>query len=167
VIQPQEFHWDGSAMVPHNRRLAERQYSAGEIYRLGVIEERSTASHNHEFAALHEAWLNLPEELAVQYPTETHLRKAALIATGWRDTQTYACGTRAEALRWAERLKPLDEFSLVYVTGTTVTRCIAKSQSQRAMGKSDWEKSKADVLEYVASLIGTSPSQLKRAGAVG
>ena len=55
TVYPVNFRWDGEAMVPLNPRLADRYYVVGETYRLEPREERSPNSHNHYFAAVHEA----------------------------------------------------------------------------------------------------------------
>jgi hypothetical protein len=160
---PMEFVWNGerSVMEPRRRNVADRTYVDGETYRLGVIEERSANSHNHYFAALAEAYANLPDHLIEQFPTVEHLRKYALIKTGYADQHTLVCSSKAEAQRFAKFLKPVDEFSVVIAREATVTRYTAKSQSLKAMGREDFQLSKAAVLDYVASLIGTSARELE------
>lgn len=95
--------------------------------------QRSPQSHNHEFAFVAEAWRNLPERFKDQpwAQSSEHLRKFALIKTGFCDTQTYACASAAEAARWAANLRPLDEYSIVSIQGATVFRFTARSQSKR------------------------------------
>jgi len=63
--------WNGESFVPLKRfgPLCDRHYVVGETYPLVVQEQRSRASHNHYFAALHEAWANLPEVLAERFAT--------------------------------------------------------------------------------------------------
>jgi hypothetical protein len=167
VIPPLAFNWDAarSVMVPRQPKLADKVFTDCQFYRLGVIEERSGSSHNHYFAALNEAWSNLPDDLAERFPTSEHLRKFALIKTGYADQHTLACSSKAEALRIAAFLKPVDEFSVIVVRDATVTRYTARSQSNRAMGAKDFQLSKAAVLDFVATLIGTSTRELEQAGA--
>lgn len=143
---------------PANQRQAKASdaiYTIGEVYPLEPAYQRSHASHNHEFAFVNEAWLNLPESYSIApfAASPEHLRKHALIMTGWCDTQTFACGSKAEAERWAANLRPLDEYSVVIVQGTTVTRAVAKSQSMRAMGKKDFQASKTAIMEYLEDMI--------------
>jgi hypothetical protein len=157
---PLIFQWSGEAMVPQRPKLADREYIIGEVYRLGVIEERSTNSHSHFFAAVHDAWNNLPEGMMDRYPTPEHLRRAALIATGWCDSHTLVCSSKAGAQRVAAFMRPVDEFAVVVAKEATVTRYIAKSQSYRAMGKEDFQASKTAVLDHIASLIGVKPEAL-------
>jgi len=162
------FEWTGEAMVPVKgfARRADDHFVVHERYRMEVQELRSWVSHKHEFAWLREAWLNLPEQYRDEQwaQSEQHLRRYALIKKGWCDTQTFVCGSRAEAERWAANLRPIDEFSIVRVQGSTVVRYVAKSQSQRAMGKADFQKSKTDVLDFVSGLIGVTPEDLVRQG---
>lgn len=161
--QPIKFRWDGEAMAPLDPRAADREYAIGETYPLVVYEGRSQASHDHFFAALHDAWLNLPEAATERFPTKDHLRKYALIKTGYRDERSLACSSKAEALRVAAFVRPQDDFAVVIVSGSLVTVYTAKSQSKKAMGKAVFQQSKDAVLTYVAGLIGATPEQLGRA----
>lgn len=159
---PLDYLWDGEGMMVLSRHqnAADQQFTIGQRYRLEVFEERSINSHNHQFAAIAETWSNLPDELAARYPTPEHLRKAALIATGWCDTHTLVCASKAEAIRVAAFMRPSDEFAVIVAKEATVTRYVAKSQSLRAMGKDDFTKSKSDVLDYVSALIGSTREQV-------
>ena len=159
---PLMFVWDAerSVMVPVRRSIADKTYVDGESYRLGVIEERSANSHSHYFAALNEAFMNLPDDLAERFPTVEHLRKYALIQTGFRDERSIACASKAEALRVAAFIKPMDGYALVAVKDALVLVYTAKSQSYRAMGKEDFGKSKTAVLERVSDMIGVKPDEL-------
>lgn len=163
TIYPVIFEWDGEAMRPLNRYVADRQYVVGEHYRLEPREERSWASHGHYFASLNDAHANLPEDLAQRFPTVDHLRRYALVRTGFRDERTIVASSKAEARRIAAFLKPIDEFAVVSVHEAVVIVWTAKSQSLRAMGKDDFQRSKDAVLDFVAEIIGVSPDQLGRA----
>lgn len=161
---PLTYEWNGEAMVPlprfHNRANAE--FVVGEEYPLAIEEGRSQRSHNHFFAELATAWANLPDHMAERFPTAEHLRKFALIRTGYSDQRTLACSSRAEALRVLAFVKPLDEFAIVTVQEATVTVFTAQSQSKRAMGAKEFQESKDKVLAYVSQLIGVDVSDLKR-----
>lgn len=159
---PLPFQWDGEAMRvrPSFQKRADELFCVGETYTMEVLEERSAASHRHYFAAINEAWANLPDHLAEQYPTSEHLRKGALIRAGYRDERSIVCASRAEALRVAAFVKPLDTYALVTVTEAVVRVFTAQSQSQRAMGKDLFLKSKADVLETLAAMIGVQTATL-------
>lgn len=165
MTAPQQFSWDGEHMVPLRPRLADKEYCIGELYRLGVIEDRSRNTHNHYFALLHEAWSNLPDDLAERFQTEEHLRKYALIKAGYFDERSIVCGSKAEAQRIAAFIKPMDDFAIVTVSEATVRVYTAKSQSKRAMGAKDFQDSKTKVLEIVAALIGVTPEALAKSRA--
>jgi hypothetical protein len=130
----------------------------------GADYGRSQASHDHEFAWLAEAWRNLPEHLADIYPSPEHLRKRALIEAGWCTETVVDCSTAAAALRMAAIVPALDEFAYAVVRGPILTIRRAKSQSRRAMGAADFQKSKSDILDVVSRLIGVTPDALERAG---
>ena len=153
-MRPLKFRWDGHAMIPLAPALAASQYTAEEVYHLEVLEERSANSHNHYFAAINEGWQNLPETLALQFPTPEHLRKFLLIRTGYRDERTIAAASKAEAQRIAAFIRPMDEFAIVTVHEATVSVFTAKSQSARAQGKKEFHASKDAVLDELAALIG-------------
>lgn len=160
---PIDFTWDGEAMVPLRPRVADQNYVVGERYRLVVEEERSQASHNHEFGWLAEAWANLPEDISDLYPTPTHLRKRALIQAGYYHEQIIDAGTKAAALRVAQAIRAREEFSLVSVDGPMVAIRSAKSQSRRSMKKAEFEASKRAILEIVSGMIGIAPDELLQA----
>ena len=163
TIYPVVFEWDGEAMRPLNHHVADRQYIVGEHYRLETREDRSHASHAHFFAALNDAHANLPDDLAGRWPTADHLRRYALIRTGYRDERTIVASSKAEARRLAAFIRPMDEYAAVSVHDAAVIVWTAKSQSVRAMGKADFQASKDAVLGFVAELIGVTPEQLGKA----
>jgi len=160
-MRPLPFVWTGEVMHPADLRAAEGLYAVGQRYYLAPQEDRSEASHRHYFACLHTAWENLPGELAVRFPTVEHLRKFALVHSGYRDERSFVCASRHEAIRMASFIKPMDEYAVVTVHETTVLVLTAKSQSLKAMGKADFQKSKDAVLDCVAQLIGVSAEELQ------
>ncbi len=168
-MPPVLFQWDGDAMVPIKRHaeLSDREFVVHEYCRMAVVEGRSWKSHKHFFAALFEGWANLPERYALEpwSQSDKHLRRYALIKTGWHDSQTFACGSQAEALRWAVNMRPLDEYSIIVAITTTVVRYTAKSQSITAMGAKDFKQSKNDVLDFIADLVGVDRGQLEGSAA--
>jgi len=164
------FTWNGDSFAPASpywAKQADKHYAIGERINLVQHHDRTTASHNHEFAWLKEAWQSLPEGLADSYPTPEHLRKRALIEAGYFDEQVIDAGTNAAALRVASGIKsfPGEEFSLVIVRGPAVVVRRARSQSRRAMNKLEFQDSKSKVMEVVAGLIGVSPADLRKAAA--
>jgi hypothetical protein len=145
-----------------SKKEADAEYVIGEGYRFTRYEERSEASHRHFFAALHEAWANLPADLSERFPTSERLRKFALIKSGFATQRQLIASSRAEALRLAAFIAPMDEYALVETRGAVVTVWEAESQSMRAMGKDRFKASKDAVLAYCASLIGVEPETLRR-----
>src|SRR5690349_2757067 len=100
--RPLPMQWDGEVMRPTRgfARLADKAYVVGEVYTLVEADaSRSQASHRHYFAAVYDAWLNLPELDAERFPTVEHLRKYALIRAGYCDTREIVCSSKAEAVR--------------------------------------------------------------------
>jgi hypothetical protein len=158
MTAPILFRWNGDAMEPLPRfhNVCNAEFTVGEIYRMVVEAERSQISHNHYFATLADKWLSLPENLAFQFATPEHLRKHALILTGYRDEKSFVCSSKAEALRLAAFLKPIDEYAIISVAECAVIMWTAKSQSRKAMGGKLFQKSKSDVLDFVDAMLGLS-----------
>lgn len=160
------FQWIDDAMhpLPQFLKIAQRQYQKGKPYRLEVIEERSAAQHRRYFAAVHEAWTQLPENKMEQYPTADHLRRWALIKCGYHDERSIACASEAEAIKVASFIKPMDSFAVVTLKGDVVKVYTAKSQSVRNMDKETFQKSSNDVLDCLGSVIGVTRGQLDKEG---
>lgn len=164
---PLLFTWDGEAMWPRPAfvREANKQFVVGETYRLGEIEERSHATHAHQFAWIHEAWKTLPERVAAQFPTAEHLRKRALIETGFHRETILDVGSHRSACAVAATLRAKDEFAWIVVRGPVVVMREAKSQSRRAMDKAEFQASKTAILEWISALLGVEPETLQQARA--
>jgi hypothetical protein len=160
------FTWNGEAMIPMRPKDADKLFVIGRRYWLEEASERSWISHQQQFAWVGEAWGNLPEGLADLYPTPEHLRKSALVATGWHREMIIDAGNRAAAARVAAYARGEDEFAKVTVRGSTVI--VQKARSQRMHGldrmdKGEFEKSKADILGWISNLLGVPPEQLRGA----
>lgn len=158
---------DGAAIVPvypqgRNGELWRDAFAPGGRYRVQLVEERSRSSHNHYFAAIGEAWRNLPDHMLDEFPSAEHLRKKALVRAGYADERTFVCASKAEAARMAAFLRPMDEYAIVSVREATVTVWTAKSQSVRAMGKAEFQESKDAVLDTISRLIGVSVDDLRQ-----
>lgn len=160
--------WDGEVMRPSGSvwaRRADKLFTVGERYMIGADQERSANSHRHYLSAVREAWENLPESLAERFPSESHLRKYALIKTGFHDERSIVCASKAEAQRVAAFIRPMDDYALVTVSEAVVRVYTARSQSMKAMGKDDFQKSKQAVLDLVSDMIGVTRTQLEKATA--
>lgn len=165
AIPPLMFQWDGEAMRPASKfwsRQADEHYAVGQRYRLVEEQQRSTATHNHEFAWLQEAWNSLPDDLLAQYPNSEVLRKHGLIAKGYCTMVQHVVPTVAEAERLAAILKPRDVYAIVVQRRNVVTEYAAVSQSKRAMGAPQFQASKQALMEFVGELLGVDPETLGR-----
>jgi hypothetical protein len=165
------------AMVPLPRfgNVCAAQFSDGEEYVLAPLEERSMASHGQYFAAVHEAFLNLPETISNRFPSSEHLRKWALIECDWFDEKEFYCPDEAFARGLATFVRTEDEYARisvhrpadvnpVYDTWKVIIRR-AKSQSMAAMGKEAFEQSKRAVLDLLEHLTAVDRGALmKNAG---
>lgn len=161
---PIKFVWtsDGK-MVPASYwwgKRANQQFKVGEAVEMERWEERSGKSHRHEFAWLRTAWDSLPDHMVDQFPSSEHLRKFALIRTGFCTMTQYPCVSAAEAERWAQNLRPVDPYTIVKSDGEIVTVYTAVSQSSRSMGKTQFQKSKQAIIDYVAGLLNVDPKTL-------
>lgn len=155
--------WSGEEMrpLPSFARMADEAFVIGAVYRMVELEERSEVSHSHQFAWLKPAWQSLPDDLKAEYPSPEHLRKRALIRTGWCTVQDYPCGSRSEAARWAINLKrESDEYTVVVPSESVVRVYRARSQARGAMNKADFQASKTDLMNWIADLIGVEPDTL-------
>lgn len=157
--------WTGNSLVPDKRTLAHciKEFGDGEIVTLERNEERSEASHRHTFAWLHQAYLNLPEHLARKHPSEEALRKWALIETGYCHEDISVWDSAKDAMTAGLMMRKLDTYCVVVVSGRTVRRYTAMSQSVRSMGKKTFQESKTAIMDLISSLIGVSPEELRKA----
>lgn len=158
------------AMVPLARfaNVAASQFDAGQNYRFEIEKvsgERSDASHKHFMASVVQAWRNLPEKMAAEYPTPDHLRKRALIKCGFYHLESKVFDTPHDAAMAAAFVKPMDPFAVVLVKGNVVNHYRAKSQKflrSGGMDKEEFQKSKEAVLDLISGYIGVSKAKLKK-----
>lgn len=157
--------WDGEVFrpLPHFVARANKQFVIGLRYRLVEEEERSIASHRHEFARIGELFQNWPEWLELQFGSADDLRKHALIMSGWRHERRFACSSNKDARLLAAVIEEgAREYILVSIAGNVVIRWTAKSQRMRgegAMSKADFQKSKSDVLEWIEACLDDAHKQ--------
>lgn len=165
------------AMVPLTRYMpvCRRQFVEGEEFSLAPIEARSRASHNQYFAALHDGFSNLPEDLSVikarlniktippdGFIDAEHLRKWALCETGWCDIDEFDFDTPKHATDFARFCRKQDTYAQILIRGAHVTVKIAKSQSAAAMSKEPFEQSKRAVLDLIETMIGVKKGTLNK-----
>lgn len=159
------YQWSGQAMVPM-RRFADHcadTFKSGDFYHLEVQQQRRESSHRHYFAALDEAWANLPHEYDLESWSQSreHLRHFALIRCGWFNAKVIQCASNAEAVRWATIMRPMKPFGIVTAVRSTVVEHLAVSQQRASMGSKDFMKSKWQVLDFVAALARTTRGDLE------
>jgi hypothetical protein len=154
--------WNGEAFepLPGFRKRADGAFVVGQVYHMEPVEERTAKTHRHYFACINEAWQSLPADFAERFPTPDHLRKFALIKAGFADSRQIVAASRAEALRLAAFIRPMDEYAVVSVSGAVVTVWTAQSQSMRAMGKERFKASKDAVLAAIEDLLDLQPGTL-------
>lgn len=164
---PIPMRWQGDVFAPLPRfaKLCNASFVVGQVYHLQVVEERSAISHRHFFAQLNEAWQNLPDRIATRYPSVEHLRKYALIQAGFCDQRQLVAASKAEALRIAAYVRPADTYAVVTVRDAVVTTYTAVSQSNKAMGRVEFQRSKQACLDFAASLLEVAPAALAEARA--
>jgi hypothetical protein len=160
------------AMVPLARyaKLADRQYAKGEEHALEPVTYRDMSRHNHYFAALNEAFKNLPETVAARWPTAEHFRKWVLIETGWFEEKEFdfeGAGANKRAKMLGTFIRAESEFARISITEVSpgkfkVIVRRAKSQAIPAMKPEEFYQSKKDVLDYVSGMIGVRASELKK-----
>lgn len=160
---PIEAVWTGEVFQPLDPywvRRADKEFARGEVLRLIHQAERSHNSHAHYFASVTEAWKNLPPLMAERFASPDHLRRWALIKAGYSNSHSLPCASPAEARRLAAFIRPLDEFSVVTVTGSVVSVFTAKSQSYQTMDKKEFAESKEKVLDIISAEIGVAKREL-------
>jgi hypothetical protein len=140
---------------------AQRFYREGAEYALVEYQARSRRAHNFYFAAVEDAFRNLPEEWAQEFPTVEHLRKFCLIKTGFHHCDTIVCPDAASAERLVALARPMDEYGIVTSEGNVVRRFKAKSQSPRSMDRTEFRASADAVLDLLAKMIGTTRRALE------
>ncbi len=155
--------WDGESFTPTTQYWAKRadeRFVVGVAYPMDEANIRSRKSHDHFFAVVKDAWLNLPDEVTDRFANPDSLRYHALIHTGYRDERTIVAASKAEALRMAAFMRPASDQVIVIVRGPVIVEWTAKSQSYKAMGKVEFQKSKDAVLDYLASMVGVKTEDL-------
>jgi hypothetical protein len=155
------------AMVPsaRYRKVAEQQFGAGGEHVLEEVAERSHASHGHYFAALNDLFNNVPEKMAPRWPTSSHFRAWLLIESGFFDEKEFDMTSERHAKALATFVRTNSPFARISIHGQKVIVRTAKSQSTKAMGKDEFQRSKDAVLDLASQLVGVTKSDaMKNAG---
>ena len=167
---PLLYTWEGDCFkpVPRHAKQCDQQFVIGGRYLMEQVHPRDMVKHKRQFAFVNEGWKNLPEQYADEPWAQSpdHLRYYALIKNGYCHTETFPCGSNAEAMRWAARLRSDNQYAIISVKGTLVYRFTAESQSVRAMGAERFYESRKAVMAFVDGLLGVAPGETqKHAGA--
>ena len=151
-------------LVPQPRfmKLFDEQIAVGEEISLDRVLGRSLASHNHYFAALQEGFDNLAEEYAQEFVSVEHMRAWCLCKEGYCSTSTFALATAGDARKLRDQLKRDNDCAIIGVSDSIATIYTPFSQSMAAMGREQFEESKASVLARVAAMARTTPAELKK-----
>lgn len=153
------------------RRKAEAQYQDAANYTLAPVEARSRAAHNRYFAALNDAFSNLPETISARWQNADHFRKWILIEVNEYREKDFTFEGRnakqqADALAIHFRVDG-EDYARVWVTqvGPEKWKVIArwaKSQDHQSMNKVDFKATSDKVVEYAENLLGTPRGTLMR-----
>lgn len=166
-ILPVMFIWNDDGVMEPDRRykqLCDRQFVVGESYALTVDEHRSSASHRHYFASVHEAWMNLDHKYDGRFPSAEHLRAWALVEVGYCDEEVFAMPDKRDAMRLAKFLRRQGPLKILQVSGNVVRCWTARSQAVSAMKREEFQDSKKKVLDLLSSMIGTTRGALEKQG---
>ena len=152
AMRPQTLFYEGQEWVP-------KAWADGLAEKL-CEKQRTTASHNHQFAEIHDLWENLTiSHASAPYAASAEaFRKHGLIATGFCDTDTVAFETPEQAQAAAPFIARLARkahgYALTVALGPLVVCSTPHSQSYKAMGAERFNASKAAVLDWGHALLG-------------
>lgn len=157
---PLRYEGNGMFRCLHPKRI---KLEPGEVHGWQMAEHRSKSSHDHFFAVINEAWKNLPEDMADDFPSPEHLRKWALIKAGFCSETRIVCANNSEAMTLATKAKAMDKYSVVAIDGKAVTIWTADSQRRDAMGRQQFQEAKERALHIISNLLGIDATTLKEA----
>jgi hypothetical protein len=116
-------------------------------------------SRRYFFAALRDAWANLPDQMRDRFPNAEVLRKNALIAIGYCDVMTVVAGSKSAAPQIANAFKARDQYCIAIPRGDVVTIYTARSMARRVLLKKDFLQVADRVFAWIAETTGIDPSQ--------
>ena len=157
---PLLYEGNGLFRCLHPKRV---KLDVGAVHGWQMAEHRSKSSHDHFFACVNEAWKNLSEDMADDFPSPESLRKWSLIKAGFCSETRIVCANNSEAMTLATKAKSLDKYSIVAIDGKTVTIWTADSQRRDAMGRQAFQEAKERALHIISNLLGTDITILKEA----
>lgn len=116
-------------------------------------------SRRYFFAALRDAWANLPDSMRERFPNAEVLRKTALISVGYCDVMTVVAGSKAAAPQIANAFKARDQYCIAIPRGDVVTIYTARSMARRVLLKKDFREVADKVFHWIAQTTGVDPAQ--------
>ncbi len=154
--------WDGEAFRPEARFQwqCRQDYTVGEKYQFEALPMRSIASHDHYFASIADAWLNIREDYPQKFPSPEHLRSWALVETGYCTEKITVYDTAKDARQTSAAIRARDSRVVMQVKGNVLYEWEPLSQKVLQMDAVTFQKSKTEVLDLLASMIGVRPKQL-------
>lgn len=111
-------------------------------------------SRRRFFAALRDVHANLRPEHLERWPNAEILRKHALIAIGYCDSVTVACGSKDAAPKIANTFRLLNQYCVALVKGNVVTVFTARSMARRALQKREFLQVADRVFDWVHKTTG-------------
>lgn len=117
------------------------------------------------FAALRDAWANLPDAMRERFPNAEVLRKTALIHVGHCDVMTVVAGSKKAAPEIANAFKVRDQYCIAVPKGDVVTVYTARSMARRVLLKKDFREVADKVFHWIATTTGVDPAQSPEARA--
>lgn len=117
------------------------------------------------FAAIRDAWANLPEHHRERFPNAEVLRKHALIAIGHCDVITLAVGSKTAAPTIAAAFRMQNQYCIANVRDSVVTVMTARSMARRVLLKKDFREVADKVFHWIAQETGIDPGQSHEARA--
>jgi hypothetical protein len=117
------------------------------------------------FAAIRDAWANLPEHHKERFPNSEVLRKTALIHAGHCDVMTVVAGSKSAAPGVANAFKARDQYCIAVPKGDVVTVYTARSMARRVLLKKEFLQVAEKVFAWIESQTGVNPAQSHEARA--
>ena len=187
VPQPIKFVWryvdvadaDGVvdmrlAMVPargYGRRAIAQFGAEDSEHVLEPVVDRNMRFHNACFAALHDAWMNLPEKVSARWPSEEHFRKWLLCnKSEFFDEKEHMLPNEESAHAFAAHVRLDSPYASIYGPRPTLRGFLVivrrpRSQAVRNMKPSDFKESMNQILDAAAEFVGVKRGELmKNAG---
>lgn len=149
-----------SASSIYHKMRCEKMFGAGQEITFEELGDRNMNRHRMYFARLKELWLTLPESMAEDFPSPEALRKFALVRTGYCTQKKIVCRSNQDAIETAAFIESLGTYVICEVVMRVLTIWVPQSQAVRNMGKSEFDKSVTDVLDYCERLVRSEPGKV-------